>query len=129
LRALIAAKAPDVQRILADRLKADDFVVRETAAAGLAEMKVTGAVPALVDAYRATDGDSTYVARAAILSALNTLDPATARPTLQQALQDTDCALRVKAAILVRYQGVTDPPTPLRPAPVRAEHDATRHPL
>ena len=39
-------------------------------------MKATGAVPALVDAYQATAGDSTYVARAAILTALNTLDPA-----------------------------------------------------
>ena len=126
LRALIAAKAPDAQRILTDRLKAADFVVRETAAAGLAEMKVTGAVPALVEAYRATDGDSTYVARAAILAALNTLDPATARPMLQQALQDKDWALRVKAATLLRDQGVTDTATAMRPAPVRPMDDATR---
>ena len=126
LRALVAAKAPDAQRILTDRLKADDFVVRETAAAGLAEMKVAGAVPALVDAYRATEGDSTYVARAAILTALNTLDPATARPMLQQALQDKDWALRIKAATLLRDQGVTDTATAMRPAPVRPMDEATR---
>jgi cyclophilin family peptidyl-prolyl cis-trans isomerase/HEAT repeat protein len=126
LRALVAAKAPDAQRILTDRLKADDFVVRETAATGLAEMKVAGAVPALVDAYRATEGDSTYVARAAILTALNTLDPATARPMLQQALQDKDWALRIKAATLLRDQGVTDTATAMRPAPVRPMDEATR---
>ena len=55
-------------------------------------MKLASAVPALVDAYRAAAGDSTYVARAAILAALNTLDPAAARPLLQQALQDQDWA-------------------------------------
>jgi len=126
LKALIAAKAPDAQRILIDRLKADDFVVRETAAAGLAELKATAAAPALVDAYRATAGDSTYVARAAILTALNTLDPATARPMLQQVLQDKDWALRVKAAMLLRDQGVTDTAAAMRPAPVRPMDDATR---
>ena len=129
LRALVAAKAPDAQRILTDRLKADDFVVRETAAIGLAEMKVAGAVPALVDAYRATEGDSTYVARAAILTALNTLDPPTARPMLQQALQDKDWALRIKAATLLREQGVTDTATAMRPAPVRPMDEATRQSL
>jgi cyclophilin family peptidyl-prolyl cis-trans isomerase/HEAT repeat protein len=126
LRALIAAKAPNAERILIDQLKADDFVVRSTAANSLASLKAMGAVPALVEAYRATAGDSTYVARAAILTAVNTLDPAAARPLLQAALQENDWAVRIKAAMLLRDQGVTDTAGTIRPAPVRPMDDATR---
>jgi cyclophilin family peptidyl-prolyl cis-trans isomerase len=129
LRALMTAKAAAAQTILTDHLKADDFVVRATAANGLLELKTTGAARPLYDAYQATTGDSTYVARAAILTALNTLDPATARPMLQQALQDKDWALRVKAATLLHDQGVTDTATAMRPAPVRPMDDATRQSL
>ena len=126
LRAMIAAKIPSVQDVLLDRLKADDFVIRATAANGLAELKATGAARALYDAYQATAGDSTYTARAAILTALNTLDPMTARPMLQQALQDKDWALRVKAAMLLKDQGVADPEAGMRPAPTRPLDDAMR---
>jgi cyclophilin family peptidyl-prolyl cis-trans isomerase/HEAT repeat protein len=126
LRALVAAKAPDAERLLINQLKADDFVVRTTAANSLASLKATGAVAALVDAYRATAGDSTYVARAAILTAVNAIDPAAARPLLQDALQDKDWAVRVKAAMLLRDQGVTDTAATIRPAPVRPMDDATR---
>jgi len=126
LQALIASKSPEAERILVDRLKADDFVVRATAASGLAEIKATGAARALYDAYMATTGDSTYVARAAILTALNTLDPASARPVLQQALQDRDWAVRVKAAMLLRDQGVTDTAAAMRPAPQRPMDEATK---
>ncbi len=126
LRAMIAAKIPNVQDVLLDRLKADDFVIRATAANGLAELKATGAARALFDAFQATAGDSTYTARAAILTALNTLDPMTARPMLQQALQDKDWVLRVKAAMLLKEQGVTDTDAGMRPAPTRPLDDATR---
>ena len=129
LRALVATKTPDVQRILLDHLKMDDFVIRSTAASSLAEIKATAAVPALVDAYGATTGDSTYVARAAILTALNTLDSAAARPLLQAALKDRDWAVRVKAATLLRDQGVTDTAMTMRPAPERPMDDAERRTL
>ena len=129
LRALIASKAADTEKILIDRLKADDFVIRSTAAAGLAEIKATGAARPLYDAYLATVGDSTYVARAAILTALNTLDPAAARPMLEQALKDRDWALRVKAATLLREQGVTDTALAMRPAIQRPMDEATRQAL
>jgi cyclophilin family peptidyl-prolyl cis-trans isomerase/HEAT repeat protein len=129
LRALVATKTPDVQRILLDHLKMDDFVIRSTAASSLAEIKATAAVPALVDAYGATAGDSTYVARAAILTALNTLDSAAARPLLQAALKDRDWAVRVKAATLLRDQGVTDTAMAMRPAPERPMDDAERRTL
>jgi cyclophilin family peptidyl-prolyl cis-trans isomerase/HEAT repeat protein len=129
LRALIASKAADTEKILIDRLKADDFVIRSTAAAGLAEIKATGVARPLYDAYLATVGDSTYVARAAILTALNTLDPAAARPMLEQALKDRDWALRVKAATLLREQGVTDTAAAMRPAIQRPMDEATRQSL
>ena len=128
LKALVTAKAPNVDRILTDHLKADDFAVRETAASALGDMKLASAAPALVDAYRATAGDRTYVAKAALLSALNVLDPATARMLEQQALQDPDWALRVKAVTLLKQQGVTDT-TAMRPAPTRPMDDATRQSL
>ncbi len=126
LRALLAAKAPNAERILIDQLKADDFVVRAAAANSLASLKAMGAVPALVEAYRATMGDSTYVARAAILTAINTIDPAAARPLLQDALQDKDWAVRIKGAMLLRDQGVTDTAAAIRPAPARPMDDAMR---
>ena len=129
LRALVAAKAPDAERILLEKLKADDFVVRQTAASGLGSLKATGAVTALVEAYRATVGDSTYVARAAILNALNTIDPAAARPLLQAALQDRDWAVRIRAATLLSEQGIADTATTIRPAPVRPLDDAMRQSL
>ena len=129
LRALIAAKAPNAERILIDQLKADDFVVRATAANSLASLKAMGAVPALVEAYRATAGDSTYVARAAILTAVNTIDPGGARPLLQAALQDKDWAVRIKAAMLLRDQQVTDTAATIRPAPVRPMDEPTRQSL
>ena len=88
--------------VLLERLKSDDFVVRATAATGLAEIKAAGAVQPLTEAYRASaGGDVTYVARAAMLSALAKLDPAAARPLLQEALTDRDWAVRVRARTLL----------------------------
>jgi cyclophilin family peptidyl-prolyl cis-trans isomerase/HEAT repeat protein len=119
LAGLVSAKAPGVDTILLDRLSADDFVVRAAAANGLAELKLSAAVPGLVEAYRATTGDSTYVARAAMLSALNAIDRAAALPLLQQALQDRDWAVRVRAGALLREQGAAAAAIDqaIRPAP------------
>jgi cyclophilin family peptidyl-prolyl cis-trans isomerase/HEAT repeat protein len=114
--ALVSAGAPDAERLATDRLRADDFVVRASAASALAEVKAVGAVPRLVEAYRAARADETYVARAAVLTALNLLDPAAARPLLQEALGDKDWALRVRAAALLRDSGVPVPPGAIRPA-------------
>jgi cyclophilin family peptidyl-prolyl cis-trans isomerase/HEAT repeat protein len=117
LNALVAAKAGGMEKVLLDRLKFDDFVIRATSASALAEMKATAAVPPLVDAYRASaGGDVTYVARAAILSALAKLDPAAARPVLQEALMDRDWAVRVRARALLAEQGVTGIDDAMRPA-------------
>jgi cyclophilin family peptidyl-prolyl cis-trans isomerase/HEAT repeat protein len=129
LRALVAAKAPNAERILMDQLKADDFVVRAAAANGLASLKARSAIPALVEAYQAAAGDSTYVARGAMVTAVNAIDPAAARALLQNALQDKDWAVRVRADMLFREQGITDNATVIRPAPVRPMDEATRQTL
>jgi len=62
-------------------------------------------VPALTAAYQAAAADTTYVARAAMLSAIHSLDPAAARPLLEGALTDKDWALRVRAAELLTEAG------------------------
>ncbi len=115
LAALVAAKAPGADRLLIDQLKADDYVVRAAAATGLGELKVASALPALIAGYRGWEGDSTYVARAAALGAVARIDPAAARPVLEDALKDREWAIRVRAAMLLREQGVPDA-DPARPA-------------
>ena len=119
LAGLVTAKAPGVDRILLDRLKDDDFVIRSAAANGLAEIKLPAGVPALIEAYRATTGDSVYVARAAMLVALNRIDPMAARPLLEEALRDRDWAVRVRTAALLREQGYAAAAVDasMRPAP------------
>jgi cyclophilin family peptidyl-prolyl cis-trans isomerase len=118
MTALIASKPSWAAAELTARLKADDFAMRAAAARGLGELKVTAAVPALVDAYKASLGDSTYVARGAIVGAIAQLDPAAARPLLDEALRDKDWALRVRAAELLEQAGATAATTQsaIRPA-------------
>jgi cyclophilin family peptidyl-prolyl cis-trans isomerase/HEAT repeat protein len=115
LPALVATKSPQAARVLTEKLAADDFGTRAAAAAGLAELRVTAAVPALVAAYRSAFGDSTYVARAATLAALHRLDPMAARPLLEEALMDREWVVRLRAAALLEEQGVT-PTSAIRPA-------------
>jgi cyclophilin family peptidyl-prolyl cis-trans isomerase/HEAT repeat protein len=105
LNAIAASKAQGAEGILVQHLKADDFAVRAAAANGLAALKATGAAGALSEAYRATLGDRTYVARAAILTALNAANPTAAQPFLQEALKDPEWAVRVRAAALLRERG------------------------
>jgi cyclophilin family peptidyl-prolyl cis-trans isomerase/HEAT repeat protein len=114
IAALAAAKAPGASRLIAPRLKADDFVVRAAAARALAELKAMDAVPALTDVYR-SPGDSTYVARAAALEAVAQLAADRGRSLLDEALKDREWAIRVRAAMLLREQGVTSA-DPQRPA-------------
>jgi len=122
--ALAVAKPPGVDTMLLERLRADDFVVRTAAANALADIKATSAVSALIEAYNGALGDSTYVARAAAMSALSRIDPAAARPLLQQALKDPDWAVRVRAVALLREQGVTGLEGSIRPAALGQPLDA-----
>jgi cyclophilin family peptidyl-prolyl cis-trans isomerase len=116
LGALVAMKAPEAGEALVAQLGAEDFALRAAAASGLGQLKVASAVTPLISAYRAAQGDDTYVARAAMLGALATIDAAAARPLLDEALADRDWAVRVRAAALLREAGVTVDPGSLRPA-------------
>jgi cyclophilin family peptidyl-prolyl cis-trans isomerase len=117
LAALAAANVPGADRLAAERLTADDFVVRAAAATALADLKATSMVPALVDAYRAARDEAAYVARASVLAAVHRLDVAAARPLLEEALRDRDWAVRVRAASLLRESGTNAVEAqPLRPA-------------
>ncbi|MGH9256076.1 MAG: HEAT repeat domain-containing protein [Vicinamibacterales bacterium] len=131
LAALVAAQAPGVDKVLIERLKSDDFALRVAAANGLAELKVASAGPALVEAYRSAAGDSTYTARAAILSALNQADPRAAEPLLQEALTDRDWAVRVRAGTIYRERGSVDgtADAAMRPVPTRPMTDDERQGL
>ena len=117
LAALVESKAPGAETMLIERLKAEDFAVRTAAARGLGELSVAASVPALVEAYRAAEGDSAYVARAAILATLAQLDPINARPLLEDALRDRNWAVRVRAATLLREGGADVAEEVMRPAP------------
>jgi cyclophilin family peptidyl-prolyl cis-trans isomerase len=124
IAALGASRPPGVEQLLIQRLRSDDFVARATAATALADLSATTAVPALIEAYRAAVGDSTYVARAAILTALNRIDPAAARPVLQDGLMDREWAVRVRASSLLREQGVPDSENAIRPAALGRQVDS-----
>jgi cyclophilin family peptidyl-prolyl cis-trans isomerase len=116
--ALVAAKAPEASQLMLEQLKMDDFALRAAAAAHLGELKVATAVPALIQAFERSRGDATYVARAAVLTAITRIDPAMARPLLLEALKDREWAVRVRALALLREQGAAEPAdSVIRPAP------------
>jgi cyclophilin family peptidyl-prolyl cis-trans isomerase/HEAT repeat protein len=126
LTSLVTAKSSGAEATLVAHLKTTDFAIRAVAASGLADLKASAAVPALVEAYRASLSDDTYVARAAILAALAGIDPAAARPLLEEALRDREWAVRVRASTLL--QNRSDPEANagerIRPAVSREIPDA-----
>jgi HEAT repeat protein/cyclophilin family peptidyl-prolyl cis-trans isomerase len=118
ITALAAVKAPDAGATLLARLEAGDPVIRATAAAAIARLKVPGGPPALAQAYRAAQRDSTYVARGAALDAIAEYGAEAATPVLTEALADADWAVRVRAAMLLeRFDPATDAALRIRPAP------------
>jgi cyclophilin family peptidyl-prolyl cis-trans isomerase/HEAT repeat protein len=117
LKALVAVKAPGVDQVLLPHLTSEDFGLRAAAAAGLGELKVAAAVPALIAAFRAAQAENTYVPRAAALGAVVKIDPAAARPLLTEALRDRDWAVRVRAVALLRELGAAADALSIRPAP------------
>ena len=116
LGALASSKATGVERVLLERLGAEDLSVRAAAANALADLKVAAAVQPLAEAYRRAASENSYTARAAVLGALARLDPAAARPVLIEALKDRDWAVRVRALTLLREQKVTGQDEAVRPA-------------
>ena len=125
LTALVTSKATGAEAVLTEHLKASDFAIRAVAANGLAELKATASVPPLIAAYRASLGDESYVARAAILAALAGIDPSAARPLLEEALRDREWAVRVRAATLLQERdGGVDAAASIRPAVGRQLSDS-----
>ena len=119
LAALAKLRAPEAASVLMERLKADDAVVRAAAATAIGELKPSGGAAALAQAYRSNDGDATYVARAAALTALAVYGAADATPVLNAALQDRDWAVRVRAAALLKqFDPGSDIAARIRPAPL-----------
>src|SRR5262249_2378753 len=86
-----------------------------------------GAADALRAAYRrGAETDTTYVARAAALTALATYGAAEATPILNEALQDRDWAVRVKAASLLKaLDPSSDADNRIAPAPSEQQLDAS----
>ena len=122
LAALAAVKAPEVDRILLEHLKADDPVVRAAAASALGELRPAGTADALATAYRTAERDPTYVARGAIIGALAKYDRAAAEPTLIAALKDKDWAVRVRAASLLQtIDPAREAAATIRPAPTTVD--------
>lgn len=116
IAALAASKARDAARLIFERTRAADFAVRAAAITALAELNAPGTAQAAVELYRSAQADTTYVARAAALAALSRVDPAAARPVLEDALRDREWAVRVRAAELLREQGATGVEAVIRPA-------------
>ncbi|MDP1572357.1 MAG: HEAT repeat domain-containing protein [Vicinamibacterales bacterium] len=118
LSGLAAVRAPGAADRLTAALEADDAVVRKAAAEGLATLGAGAAVPALEAAFERARGEGTYVARAAILAALVTLDPGGATARLAGVLaNDRDWAMRMRAADLLRARDADADLSAMRPAP------------
>ena len=106
LTSLARLKAGDLRAILVDRLADPDYVVRATASRELGKLKPEGGADLLRQAYKTAQADAAYTARTAALEALVTYGAAEATPTLKQALEDKDWAVRVRALELL---GKLDP--------------------
>jgi len=117
-------RSADGTSLLMERLKVEDAVVRAAAATAIGELKPPGGASALAEAYRAAVNDTTYVARASSLSALSKYGSADAVPMLTEALQDTDWAVRVRAAALLKeLDPASDTEQRIRPAPTMLSPD------
>ena len=130
LAGLARLGAPEIEQVLLERLKADDFVVRMAAAQVLGELKPEHGLPALEAAYEFGQRDLAYVARAGALSAAAAYGGPEAVELLTKALEDRDWAVRLRAAsLLTSINSATDAASRIRPAPsyvARELYDAPR---
>jgi len=131
LNALVKLKAPNAGTVLIERLKADDPAIRTTAAEGLGQLKPAGGAAALAEAYRFSQRDATYTARAAALAALVQYGATDAMPVLKSALADKDWAVRVRAVQLIKQldpSAAADAAAQIRPAPTTLAADVYQAP-
>ena len=124
LGSIARLKPEDAGALMIEQLKSGDPVVRAAAANAIAELKPAAGPAALTDAYQRSLGDTTYIARAAVLAALKAYGRETATPLLTDALGDKDWALRVRAAaLLTELDPASDAKSRIRPAPQRHQPD------
>jgi HEAT repeat protein/cyclophilin family peptidyl-prolyl cis-trans isomerase len=119
LAALVRLKTPAAEEAALAQLRVDDPIARANAARALGTLKSPAHAGALFEAYRRSLDDPTYVARAAILTALAEVGAPEADSTLNEALADRDWAVRLRAAELLaaRKSGAADVFASIRPAP------------
>ena len=119
LAAIAKLRPADAGSIMIEQLKSGDPVIRAAAATAIADLKPPAGPSALTDAYQRSLGEATYVARAAVLTALKAYGAEAALPLLTDALGDTDWALRLRAAaLLTELDPASDAKMRIRPAPL-----------
>jgi cyclophilin family peptidyl-prolyl cis-trans isomerase/HEAT repeat protein len=118
LRALVRVHAPGVENVVMAHLKEADFVVRETAASLVEELKPAGGLALLREAYAAGQPDAAYEARAAAIEAMAAYGGPEAIEGVRAALTDKDWAVRVRTAeLLAKLEPSTDHRHDIRPVP------------
>jgi cyclophilin family peptidyl-prolyl cis-trans isomerase len=118
LRALVRLQAPNVAATVVKHLQEADFVIRETAARLVGQLKVDGGVALLREAYKTALPDSAYGARAAAIEAMATYGGAEAIDGIKAALADKDWAVRVRAVdLLAKLEPGVDHRHDIRPVP------------
>jgi cyclophilin family peptidyl-prolyl cis-trans isomerase/HEAT repeat protein len=107
LTALAAVKAEGISGILLDHLKAEDVIVRTTAATLLGELGESGepVIQALEAAYKAARSDKMNDARIAIIEAALKLKHPMSVRVLSEETREEDYVVRLKAAELLRESG------------------------
>jgi cyclophilin family peptidyl-prolyl cis-trans isomerase/HEAT repeat protein len=117
LRSFVRQKAPEVETILFAHLKEADYVIRETAAELIGQVKPAGGLGVLREAYAAGQPDAAYTARAAAVSAMAAYG-AEGSDGVRAALADKDWAIRVRAAeLLTKLDPSGDHRAAIRPVP------------
>jgi cyclophilin family peptidyl-prolyl cis-trans isomerase/HEAT repeat protein len=112
LNALAAAKVEGLRGILLENLKAEDVIVRATAATLLGGLgdESEAVVKALEEAYKTARADKMNDARIAILEAADKLRHPMSVLALSEATRDEDYVVRLKASELIRGSNI-DPAT------------------
>jgi cyclophilin family peptidyl-prolyl cis-trans isomerase/HEAT repeat protein len=127
LKALAEIKqaVPDVREILLPQLKADDVIVRATAAELLGRLGDNGemVLTALQQALKAAHSDRMNDARIAIIEAASRLGHPISVEVLAGDMRDTDYVVRRRAAELVRESGVTQNMVKLQIGKAETGHD------
>jgi cyclophilin family peptidyl-prolyl cis-trans isomerase/HEAT repeat protein len=127
LSAMAAAKAENLREVLLEQLKADDVMVRTTAATLIGDLNDSSdpIIRALEDAYRAARADKMNDARIAIIEAADKLKRPMNIQMLAEETRDEDYVVRLKAAELLRLSTtpVPLPSTKLAIGKVETKHD------